>query len=136
MVRTYRNDRVRFGHIIRDILIEHMDGKKVDFRHAAPHSPRRRAIRVLLDRGHVSTEDRGSPDATTITEKGRRELANILADYADALLRAAYGSPIDPRPAVMVRPALVALSWEWIAEHGEAALPQPETPTSVLPLSS
>jgi DNA-binding PadR family transcriptional regulator len=73
--------------IFRDILIEHIDGP-VQIIVGDPHrSTRLRALRSLglLRFDHYSSS---RPRQTHITEKGRAALAEALADWADALVRA------------------------------------------------
>lgn len=94
---TFGRDRYGFACTLRDILIEHLDGAAVDFRLADPHSSRRRAIMVLLERGLIEATDRARPSATTITEKGRAEMCRLLANWADALLKVGYGDPVDDK---------------------------------------
>jgi hypothetical protein len=73
---------------MRNVLIEHLDGPVgIDVRGA---SWRREVVRCLLNRGLLRTDAYVLRARHTImTEAGRRELAEALADWADALDRAA-----------------------------------------------
>jgi hypothetical protein len=82
---------VRFTTGQRDLLLEHMDGKKIAF-DSPPHSPRRGFTRSLLTQGLIEPVG-GTPQApmaTIITLRGREVLGEILGDYADCLSRAGY----------------------------------------------
>ena len=75
---------------LRNVLIEHMDGKIVPFG-ALPHTQRRRLFGILVTGGYLrSVGNVFPPNATQITERGRGALSDLLADYADCLERAGY----------------------------------------------
>ncbi len=97
MSDSFGRYRYSFAVILRDILIEHLDGAAVDFRLAEPHSARRKAIMVLLERGFIDAKDRARPSCTTVTEKGRQEMCRLMANWADALLKIGYGDPVDDK---------------------------------------
>jgi len=69
---------------MRDLLIEHLDGRRVPFVTA---TPRVTISRALLARGWVVPDRENRPRFTTITQKGREVLAAALADWADAIAR-------------------------------------------------
>jgi hypothetical protein len=110
----FRRDKYGFGCLLRDILIEHLDGSKVDFRHATPQSIRRRAIMVLLERRLIEGDDRAKPTWTVITYKGRRQLAKVLADYAEALIRAGNGD-LEDDASLNSFESIRTISLGWIA---------------------
>ena len=75
-----------------DMLLEHIDGSRwVDAKLTADHkAPTRRGLVAL---GLIEYRPCGSaafPKFTYITEKGRHVLAQVLSDYADALIAAGY----------------------------------------------
>lgn len=77
---------------MRDVLIEHMDGRKVPVNRKAGSSYwrtmnsclARKLIEYRRQRGKEGTHH---PEFTVITDAGRSELAKALADWADALVR-------------------------------------------------
>lgn len=70
--------------MLRNILIEHIDGNRMKF--ADHYSRRRRALRILIERGCLEPIGKpAQPASTIITEKGRAELSKILARQADEL---------------------------------------------------
>lgn len=72
----------------RDILIEHIDGRPISLGKAR-RSIQRGSINGLIHRGLLKTTKVNKwRIETTITEKGRETLAEALAEYADALIRA------------------------------------------------
>lgn len=82
----------------RDVLIEHIDGRPVPIIVPTSVDPidrpamgcRYKATAALLKRGFLRTDGSGArPAATVITEAGRMKLASELADWADAIQRAA-----------------------------------------------
>jgi hypothetical protein len=76
---------------LRDILIEHMEGKPIPF-DAPMRSVRRRLTRILLTRGFLQPlGTMEEPSETVMTERGHDALCAMLGDYADALFRAGYG---------------------------------------------
>lgn len=83
------------GRITRaqcDMLLEHIDGSRwIDAPLKADHMmPTRRG---LMGMGLIEYRVRGSsaaPRFTYITEKGRYVLAQVLSNYADALIAAGY----------------------------------------------
>jgi hypothetical protein len=81
---------------IRDVLIEHIDGKRPfvlrakskafqDSHDAIVRAP---SIMASLRNGYLRMT--GSPPFTVLTESGREVLARALADWADALSRAGF----------------------------------------------
>jgi hypothetical protein len=73
----------------RDLLIDHVDGLSVP---RAGHvgtgkSRRSNALRHLIDLGYLKFVGRAQ-SFTQITDAGRAELARLLAEYAEALVRA------------------------------------------------
>lgn len=108
--RRYRSYLVRFSPHKRDILIAHLDGAPVPIPvqrkviplwmlgRRDPVSHRRtlaraswawRATQALIDGGLIMPL-RSDPKCTVITELGRGVLAELLADYAEALVTAGY----------------------------------------------
>lgn len=87
----------------RNLLIKHIDGSfdvPVMVQATTKSVERDRLVRKGLIRPNRSTR----PTKTLITEDGRRVLATLLAEYAEALVRAGYGgvsSPISERPRPM-----------------------------------
>ncbi len=97
---------------MRDVLIDHLDGREVPimrvselqgFRGAAG-GDRLRTTQALLSRGLLKTngarsasyavqQHQKAPTHTTITEAGRRELCALLGEYADAIVRARFEMP-------------------------------------------
>jgi len=83
-----------FGRLtvtMRDILIEHVDGAS-PIRVRGLSTNYRRAQRALIRRKFLIVHPPSHlvirPIETRITEAGRQALAALLADYADALVRA------------------------------------------------
>jgi len=87
---------------IRDMLIEHLDGSPVTLRTTINKKTdpmgdlislrqRRRLVGYLQVRGYLVARvcANGVGMETVITQKGRAALASALADWADALVRAA-----------------------------------------------
>ena len=80
---------------MRNVLIDHMDGKAIRYRICKDDTPsqrhahwlKRRAIESLRKLGHLQRAEQRS-GYTVITDKGRALLSWLLADYAEALLRA------------------------------------------------
>lgn len=83
---------------MRDVLIEHMDGAKVEMHQpvsdgldAVAQAIRLKVFNALLARGMIKLDRRERSDRyTTITEAGREALAIILGDWADALRRSGF----------------------------------------------
>jgi hypothetical protein len=81
---------------MRDVLIEHLDGPVAIIAPGAARgleamalATRATTLRALLNRGLLRTDAYVLRARHTImTEAGRRELAEALADWADALVRA------------------------------------------------
>jgi hypothetical protein len=74
----------KFGRVIRDALVSHIDGARVPF--PPEHTQERRAARFLI--AHDLIEPLGkvaAPAATLITDKGRAALARILGEQIDQL---------------------------------------------------
>lgn len=87
---------------MRNVLIDHIDGPvPID-----TMSPRHKCVVAMVERGWLSYEHagpdgmRGLPKArprwSRITEAGRAVLARLLADYAEALIRAHYMAESPP----------------------------------------
>lgn len=75
----------KFERVVRDVLIEHIDGGAVPFS-APPHSRRRHAFRVLILAGYLTAEGPDmAPTRTTITDRGRNYLAKLIAAEAHAI---------------------------------------------------
>jgi hypothetical protein len=84
---------------MRDVLIEHIDNPVPIIRacnikgpEAKALSNRYKSVWACMDRGFLTKDRDYSPRFTVITEIGRAELANALGDWADAMVRAGYGS--------------------------------------------
>lgn len=85
---------------MRDILIEHMDGAKVEMARrvtngiqAIEHHHRLNTFQALLAHGLIKHDGRDTsnrPRFTVITEQGRETLSQILGDWADALRRSGF----------------------------------------------
>lgn len=91
----------------RDILIEHVDGSS-DVPVQFSVSDRQTARNRLILKGLLRADRIDRPRKTIITEDGRQVLAYVLADYAEALVRAGYvglASPIEP-----TRPRSIAIT--------------------------
>lgn len=84
------------SHWKRDVLIEHMDGRRVPVMTAASFtgqeaitaSRRLVTLNSLLRLGYLSTGNQIKPRYTVITDRGRAVLAKVLAEYAEILHRA------------------------------------------------
>jgi hypothetical protein len=85
----------------RNLLIDHIDGDR-PVRRAEPVA----AIGALLRRELIDYKPSGAiaPTHSVITERGRVVLSFILAEYADALVRAGY---LDRRPESLPPPLTV-----------------------------
>ena len=77
--------------VVRSVLIEHLDGRRIPFIAfgSVPRFSRTRAVRMLLTYRMLRLEGCN----TSITEKGRAALAEMLADWADALASAEWADP-------------------------------------------
>lgn len=85
------------NYAARNVLVDHMDGTAV--RYTVPHTAQgavRKALWAkktsqlgLVQKGFLQWQ--GS-QYTVITQKGRAELAKILADYAEVLVKAGYAN--------------------------------------------
>jgi hypothetical protein len=81
---------------MRDVLIDHLDGREVPIIHATEASGmeardlalKQHTTSALLHRRLLKIDGKLPPRTTTITESGRSELCRALADWADALARA------------------------------------------------
>jgi hypothetical protein len=102
---------------LRELLIDHLDGAEVALRapsalkgmaaHAA--AARYTLTMALIGRGWLrQMGSQARPTHTVITERGRDALAELLADYADALARAAdFRDRLDASvPRKYVRPGM------------------------------
>jgi hypothetical protein len=83
----------------RDVLIAHLDGVAVPIvRNAAgvigmtasEVACRFHTTGALIIRGLLRTDNKIKPTHTFITEEGRKIIARLLADWAEALTRAHY----------------------------------------------
>lgn len=92
--------------IMRDVLIEHLDGVEVPFLAHQRYGEglvsvqirsRIRTTEALLLRGYIRKT--ASKKHTVITHDGRLILGKLLADYAEALVSAyqMLGKPVDPK---------------------------------------
>jgi hypothetical protein len=83
--------RERHGAIFeyRDVLIEHLDDRVVPIVSHPRQSRRNRAFRTLTMCGLIEYWPKEQPEYTRMTERGRWELARMLADYAEVLTRIA-----------------------------------------------
>ena len=66
----------------RDMLIEHMDGRR--HRQVRKAGSRYRTMEALLNRALLAVDGRTDPPLTYITERGRHALAAALADWIEA----------------------------------------------------
>lgn len=84
---------------MRDVLIRHLDGLvKMPFGRDEKLE-RTATVQCILKGWLERVVD--APDHTRITADGRAALAAVLADWADAFLRAGYGgAPADVAPVV------------------------------------
>jgi hypothetical protein len=78
---------------MRDVLIEHLDGAAVPI--VRRPGDRDRVVKALILRGllKVNSNQAKAPTHTLITEPGRAELAALLGEYADAIVRAKFQMP-------------------------------------------
>lgn len=82
----------------RDVLIQHVDGSNDVPVQFSVHDHRIARDRLVVMR-LIRSDRHERPTKTLITEDGRQVLAYVLADYAEALIRAGYigiASPIEP----------------------------------------
>lgn len=87
-------------HSQRDLLIAHVDGS-ADIAVPVFVTEKTSARNALIAKGLLRPDRAVRATRTIITEDGRQVLAHVLADYAEALIRAGYtglSSPIDVRP--------------------------------------
>ena len=100
----------------RDMLVEHIDGKlfvpvPVTLRNPA----RNRSTLALIDAklirysGHWRS-DHNRPQSTRITDDGRQVLAIILAQYAEALIRAGHARQQVPGASSPLSTSLILVS--------------------------
>lgn len=74
---------------LRELLIEHVNGGTyVEAPFDAQNKYRRRSMAVLMERQLIRFTGYKRHNTTRITEDGRQVLAFILAEYAEALIRA------------------------------------------------
>ena len=88
---------------MRDVLIDHLDGAAVPIikiselsgLDASRAADRHLTTRALILRGFLkhNSNRAKAPTHTLITEAGRAELAALLGEYADALIRARFELP-------------------------------------------
>lgn len=79
---------MRLTETARDILIEHLNGP-VAFVAVLP-TARRVSLQSMLRQRYLTTDRATHPLWTEITRSGRELLAEALADWAAALVRAGY----------------------------------------------
>ena len=90
----------------RELLIEHVDGSS-SVEVAIVVSDRNAARKILLSKGLIRPDRHRPPKVTTITDDGRQVLAYVLAEYADALVRAGcvgIATPLEAKPSVPLAP--------------------------------
>jgi hypothetical protein len=87
----HRNIVRRLSHVQREMLIAHIDGPKPIRTMPGPESKNeRRTTRSLENFGLLSAKRTCAirPRSTHLTDLGREVLAAVLANYAEALVRA------------------------------------------------
>lgn len=89
----------RLTLVSRRVLLDHIDGAEIALPIARDQSWPTRELLIRLGLVRFGQNGTDRPRTTKITEKGREVLACLLAEYADALLRAGYG--IERRAAVL-----------------------------------
>ena len=88
---------------MRDILIEHLDGPVAIVRSAPglgkKNALRAQAITAMIGRGLLKVDDPGTarPRFTLVTDHGREILCEVLADWAEALIRFRRAEACRPR---------------------------------------
>jgi hypothetical protein len=103
----------------RDLLIEHID-TAVLVHHK--HASRTIVAKSLMRDGLIRADMAGArPSATVLTPAGREAVAMILADYADAMVRAGL---MEERPLQILQ-ALRALRVNYRAIPGHPRPPKP-----------
>lgn len=98
----------------RELLMEHVDGEAwAEVGVVLKNSGRRNAMMTLMDRGLIrySGHKHMRRQTTTITEDGRFVLAIILADFAEALIKAGYALETVGTPVVARTARLMAERW-------------------------
>ena len=94
----------RDAKLMRDVLIDHMDGRLVSLAERPRQQTRsRRAFKWLVDCKMLELVPEEMPRHSVITDKGREELAALLADYAECLLRVALVRENSPPPPPLSR---------------------------------
>lgn len=90
----------------RELLIEHVDGSRsLEIKVAVGKN--NAARKVLIAKRLLRPDRRERPTKTFITDDGREVLAYVLAEYADALVRAGcvgIATPTDARPVAPLVP--------------------------------
>jgi hypothetical protein len=96
---------------MRDMLIAHLDGQPVPIIHSASVSglsakesqTRSITIAALISRGWIrfNNPNATTPRCTYLTEPGRHALAQVLAEYADALTRAGFYPKVPTDPTLI-----------------------------------
>lgn len=103
---SYLSKPSTISTLMRDILIEHLDGVKVPFSAHQRYGEGLESIKLrhriasttaLLARGYIRKVDQNR--FTVITDEGRLKLGKLLADYAESLVSAyqMLGKPVDPK---------------------------------------
>jgi hypothetical protein len=87
---------------MRDVLIEHIDGpvpvgskpKSDPLLENRDRAMRSMAIARCIGHGWLEIDRPVSPTKTTLTDKGRTIICDVLSDWADALMRAGRGNGV------------------------------------------
>jgi hypothetical protein len=87
----FDHDPQRDVRSMREVLIAHLDGELVPIRPGCA-SREHRAFLNLIDRKMLEAVPKETPRHSVITDKGREELAGLLADYAETLLKVALAN--------------------------------------------
>ena len=88
----------RLTEAMRDVLIEHLDGRAVPVVVVAKNGldgpalgRRQQVVQAMVERGYLKQANATTRHPfTTITDKGRARLSEALANWADALVRARH----------------------------------------------
>ena len=88
-LQAFRRERHGAIFELRDVLLEHLDGRLIPMTSHPRQSRRNRAFRNLVACGLLKYWPEGQPEYSIITDRGREELAHMLADYAEVLTRVA-----------------------------------------------
>lgn len=96
---------------MRDVLIDHLDCRAVPIlrpsdssgQDARDRSVRHSVTEALIVRGLLRTDHRYKPQTTIMTEAGRAALAAVLADWAEAIVKAQFKAE-EPEVSLRWRP--------------------------------